>query len=160
VEWGEGLAEGLAADRLEIELTETGPTAALATAQAHAQALYGLGVGIAMDDFGTGFSSIARLREHRFSTLKIDRTFITSVPGTDQDTALITGMLAIARGLQMRTIAEGVETEEQRDYLLAAGCRIAQGPLYAPSMPMTELRGWLRAAVPEPRRAEPRRTGV
>ena len=153
-------AHGLAADRLEIELTETGPTAALATAQAHAQALYGLGVGIAMDDFGTGFSSIARLREHRFSTLKIDRTFITSVPGTDQDTALITGMLAIARGLQMRTIAEGVETEEQRDYLLAAGCRIAQGPLYAPSMPMTELRGWLRAAVPEPRRAEPRRTGV
>ena len=149
------LSHGLAPDRLEIELAETAPTAALAFAQEHAQALHGLGVAVTMDDFGTGYSSIARLRDHRFATLKIDRAFISGSEGTSTDKALITGMLAIARGLGMGAIAEGVETEAQRDVLLAAGCRIGQGWLYAPAMPLAELREWLvTRTVPEAGRPE------
>jgi len=152
-------SHGLAADRLEIELAETAPTGALSFAPDHARVLQSLGVMVAMDDFGTGYSSIARLREHQFGTLKIDRAFISGAAGTSTDTALITGMLAIARGLSMRTIAEGVETEGQRDVLLAAGCRLGQGWLYAPAMPMAELRAWLQApAVPAPRLPETSRT--
>lgn len=148
----------LAADRLEIELVETGPDSSLALAYSHAQALHRLGVTIAMDDFGTGASSIARLREHRFSTLKIDRTFVGSLPGTDVDSALVSGMLRIGRGLGMRMVAEGVETTRQRDFLLAHGCHIGQGWLYAPAMPLEQLRGWLAgvptACIPAARRAD------
>ena len=155
---------GLAADRLGIELAETGPTASLALAQSHAEALHRLGATIAMDDFGTGFSSIARLREHHFSTLKIDRTFIGRLPGTDLDAALVAGMLGIGRGLGMSMVAEGVETEAQRDFLLAQGCRLGQGWLYGRAMPLADLRTWLSQArtgvVPAARRAEGVRTRV
>ena len=161
----EALADhALPADRLGIELAETGSTASHALGRRHAEALHDLGVTIAMDDFGTGQSSIAGLREHGFSALKIDRTFVGELPGTDLDSSLVTGMLGIGRGLGIPVVAEGVETEEQRDFLLAHGCRVGQGWLYAEAMPLEELRAWLptarTGAVPAARRAPEVRTGV
>jgi EAL domain-containing protein (putative c-di-GMP-specific phosphodiesterase class I) len=92
-----------------------------------------LGVRILIDDFGTGFSSLDRLRRYPIDALKIDRSFVAGLGERDPraDTALVVAILAMAEALGLDVIAEGVETPEQRDRLLALGCPQAQGFLFA-----------------------------
>lgn len=138
------LAEhGMAADRLEIEITEATAITDPAQVAANASALRSLGVGIAIDDFGTGFSSLRRLRLADFSKLKIDRTFVSLLPGDIRDQGVITGLLDLANVLDMDVVAEGIETEEQLRTLRRLGCREGQGYWHGRPMAEDVLRAWI-----------------
>jgi diguanylate cyclase len=98
------------------------------------------GVRISLDDFGTGFASFQHLRQLEFDELKIDTSFVRDLGHDPAATVLVDGFLCIARGLGVDVIAEGVETETQRDILLSMGCRHAQGYLFGRAMPLDETR--------------------
>lgn len=134
---------GMAADRLEIEITEATAITDPAQVAANARALRSLGVGVAIDDFGTGFSSLRRLRLADFSKLKIDRTFVSLLPGDTRDQGVITGLLDLASGLDMDVVAEGIETEEQLRTLRRLGCRQGQGYWHGRPMAEDVLRAWI-----------------
>jgi EAL domain-containing protein (putative c-di-GMP-specific phosphodiesterase class I) len=126
---------GIAPENLELELTES---VLLDTTKRHGEALERLrrlGVRLAIDDFGTGYSSLDYLRAYRVTRLKIDRRFIAGV-GTNADNAAITrAAIGLAHALGIEVLAEGVETAAQRDFLLKAGCEMAQGFYFAEPMP-------------------------
>jgi diguanylate cyclase (GGDEF)-like protein/PAS domain S-box-containing protein len=135
----------LPANRLEIEITEDVAMSPSAQVLQNAQELRAHGVLLAMDDFGVGFSSLGRLKSLRFNKLKIDRSFVSGLPGNASDQSIIHAILGIARGMQMETVAEGIETQEQLAYLQAEGCSQGQGFLFARPIPLVELTDVLRA---------------
>ena len=144
---------GLNPERLTLEITES---VLVEHGGRHADALRGLqdlGVRLAIDDFGTGYSSLSYLRNMPVGMLKIDRSFVESV-GQDEDNAgrkdevLLSGVVGIAHGLDMRVLAEGVETTGQLDHLKALGCDLAQGHLFSRPLPGAEATKFLRK-VPE-----------
>jgi EAL domain-containing protein (putative c-di-GMP-specific phosphodiesterase class I) len=136
---------GLAPERLELEVTET---VLLATAEAaldQLRALRALGVGIAMDDFGTGHSSLTQLRVFPFDRLKIDRSFVKDLPRGGDAAAIVRAVAGLGRSLGMAVTAEGVETEEQLDGLCAEGCDAAQGYLFGRPVPLSMVPGVIGA---------------
>ncbi len=144
---------GLAPERLEIELTESGLIADHARALATITRLKTLGVSIAMDDFGTGYSSLALLQHFPFDKIKIDRSFITDVANRPRAAAIVRAALLIAESMNIPVLAEGVESEEEFAYLREAGCPAVQGFLFGRPMPLSSvqtlmLREQLRAASP------------
>jgi diguanylate cyclase (GGDEF)-like protein/PAS domain S-box-containing protein len=121
------LAEtGLEPYRLELELTETVAVAQRAEVLRDIRAL---GVRIAIDDFGTGYSMLSRLQDFPIDTLKIDRSFVNPITSLDSHSPIVAATVAMARGLDLGVVAEGVETEEQRLFLLRQGCGQLQGYL-------------------------------
>ena len=129
------LAEtGLAPQFLEVELTETVLMQQSDQVLETLQAIKALGVGIAIDDFGTGYSSLSYLKRYPIDKLKIDRSFVMDTPGDSDDVAIVTAIVQLGRSLKLRTVAEGVETPEQRALLLQLGCDLAQG--YGIARPM------------------------
>ncbi|MFT8246920.1 EAL domain-containing protein [Roseomonas sp. BN140053] len=124
-------AHGLPPEALELELTEN-----IALRQdkgemlASLQALRARGVGIAFDDFGTGFASLTTLRDFPVTRLKIDRSFISGLPGATHDAAIVESVLVLAGRLGLEVIAEGIETEAQESFLAARGCPEGQGYRY------------------------------
>lgn len=103
------------------------------------------GVSIALDDFGTGFASLLHLRDFPFDELKIDRGFVADIGLDNRSEQIIQAMVDLSRNLGKRCVAEGIETETQRDFLLEAGCEIGQGYLFAKPMPGSEVKGrWLK----------------
>ena len=96
--------------------------------------LAGMGLGIALDDFGTGYSSLSFLKRFPLEWVKIDRSFVQDLAFDPDDAAIVTAILSIARKLELRVIAEGVETEEQRDFLVRHGCDEIQGFLISPAV--------------------------
>jgi EAL domain-containing protein (putative c-di-GMP-specific phosphodiesterase class I) len=98
------------------------------TALKHLWALKNLGVGIAMDDFGTGYSSLSYLNSFPFSKLKIDQSFVR-MENSPKSRALVQAIISLGASLNMKTIAEGIETQAQFDELAAGGCLEAQGYL-------------------------------
>ena len=111
-------------------------------------ALRALGIRLAIDDFGTGHSSLARLGELPVTFLKIDRSFVNGLPEVDTARMLATAIMYLAQGFGFEVIAEGVETEAQREFLLAAGCRYAQGYLFSPAVEADQISdGWLSGDV-------------
>jgi diguanylate cyclase (GGDEF)-like protein/PAS domain S-box-containing protein len=129
------LDTGCDAGCLELEITESvlmdRPDSAVATLQR----LSDMGVRLAIDDFGTGYSSLAYLKRFPIDVLKIDRSFVSDIPGSTDDAAIATAVTALAHSMQLAVVAEGVETEVQRDFLAALRCDYAQGYLY--SKPVT-----------------------
>jgi EAL domain-containing protein (putative c-di-GMP-specific phosphodiesterase class I) len=101
------------------------------------------GVRLALDDFGTGYSSLSYLKRFRFDVLKIDRGFVAGLPGNADDVSLVKAILAMANGLDLRVLAEGVETHPQLDFLSAQGCDFVQGFLIAKPMNEDAYRGYL-----------------
>jgi len=134
---------GVPAGLLEFEITES-----LLLRQAHytvdvLQLLNSNGIRIAIDDFGTGYSSLSYLKRYPISTLKIDRSFVRDITVDPGDAEIVKAILAMARSLNLDVIAEGVETKEQEEFLSEAGCRSAQGYLYAKPCTATEfLNAW------------------
>jgi len=126
---------GLSADRLELEVTESSLFTESKTPMNTLNRLRTLGVKISIDDFGTGYSSLSRLSRLAFDKIKIDKSFVNSV-STQEDALniirLITGM---AKSLNMKTVAEGVETQEQLESLQALGCDLIQGYLFGKPQP-------------------------
>jgi diguanylate cyclase (GGDEF)-like protein/PAS domain S-box-containing protein len=120
---------GLAAGRLELEITETALVRDLNRALATLRRIKMLGVRIAMDDFGTGYSSLSNLRAFPFDKIKIDGTFIKSVNHNEQAAAIVRSMLGLGRALNLPVLAEGVETVAELDFLSGEFCNEAQGYL-------------------------------
>jgi diguanylate cyclase len=133
---------------IEVEITET--TAMHdAEASAHAiDALRGLGVEITIDDFGTGYSSLAYLKRFAITGLKIDRSFVADIPASRSATAIVNAIVATAHALDLRVIAEGVETAEQAELLAAARCDQAQGYLFAAPLPAADVPAFLGRSFP------------
>ena len=98
-----------------------------------------MGISISMDDFGTGYSSLSYLRKYPFSILKIDRSFINDITTDENDRELINAVVAMAHALNLKVVAEGVETKAQRDYLVSIKCDIAQGYYYSKPVSATEF---------------------
>jgi diguanylate cyclase (GGDEF)-like protein len=133
--------------RLEVEFTESAVMDDFVRTTALISDLRSRGIGVAIDDFGTGHSSLARLRDLPVDTVKLDRSFIAPLPGQAAQ-ALVDAFLRLARGLSLQTVAEGVETPEQRDQLMTAGCDAAQGFLFARPMPPEDVPGWVATTLP------------
>jgi diguanylate cyclase (GGDEF)-like protein/PAS domain S-box-containing protein len=144
---------GLAASRLELEITET---VLLQDDRAVLDTLHqfrDLGVRICMDDFGTGYSSLSYLRSFPFDKIKIDRSFIRELGKANDCVAIIRAVMELGANLGMITTAEGVETEEQLDILRAEGCRQVQGYLFGRPKPVSEIPALLRDLRPRVRAA-------
>ena len=103
-----------------------------------------MGVQLVLDDFGTGFASLETLTSLPISELKIDRSFVRDLGTTPQSTAVVSAIIALARALGLRVIAEGVEQVSQMEVLYNLGCQICQGFLFARPMPAHEINEWLR----------------
>ncbi|MFC6663427.1 EAL domain-containing protein [Deinococcus multiflagellatus] len=99
---------------------------------------------MSIDDFGTGYSSLSYLRAFPVNTLKIDRSFLKTVPDDPQAVAVVEAVVALGRSLNLGVIAEGVETPEQARSLLNLDCAAMQGYLFGRPMPPAELLAWLR----------------
>ncbi|MFM5948533.1 MAG: putative bifunctional diguanylate cyclase/phosphodiesterase [Novosphingobium sp.] len=135
-------SSGLPAQRLEIEVTESIFVRDSNTARAALEQIMSLGCGIALDDFGTGYSSLAYIRNLRFSTIKVDRSFVTGAAlGNPESLAIIRAVVAMAESLEMSTTAEGVETEHELEVIRQLGCRKIQGYYFGRPMGATEARG-------------------
>ncbi|WP_376742271.1 putative bifunctional diguanylate cyclase/phosphodiesterase [Pseudorhizobium tarimense] len=126
---------GLSPCCLEIEITESLIMQDVDAAVRSMTQLTELGVTLALDDFGTGYSSLSMLKRFPLSKLKIDRSFIAETPTHPDDNAIVSAIISLARTLDMEVLAEGVETEAQADFLLAAGCEAAQGYLIGHPLP-------------------------
>ena len=146
------LAErGVDPGRIEIELTERVIVDDLRLAAERLEELHAAGFTTALDDFGTGFSSMGYLGQLRFDTLKIDRSFVSRVHGSDRDAAVVDGMITMAHGLGLRVVCEGIETVEDLDLLRGLGSDLVQGYHLDRPLPVAALaRRWLR---PEERAA-------
>jgi diguanylate cyclase (GGDEF)-like protein len=138
---------GVALDRLVIEVTESALThASWQAIEPKLAELRKRGLKLAIDDFGTGYSSLGRLDKSWVSMLKMDRTFVKDVPGDEHARALISSVVHLAHSLGLEPIAEGVETEHQRRFLVEHGCRIGQGALFSPPVSATEIEElWARS---------------
>ncbi|MFG0582103.1 Phytochrome-like protein cph2 [Pseudomonas sp. THAF187a] len=134
-------SHGLKPSQLEVEVTESALMQDLELTQAQLRHLRELGVKIAIDDFGTGYSSLAYLRHFELDTLKIDRLFIANMLDSPRDAAVVSTIIDLGRHLGLEVIAEGVETQAQREWLVQHHCNFMQGFLVAPGVPAgTALR--------------------
>ncbi|WP_298284651.1 bifunctional diguanylate cyclase/phosphodiesterase [Novosphingobium sp.] len=128
-------ASGLSPHRLEIEVTESIFVRDGATAQLTLENLMGIGCGVALDDFGTGYSSLGYLRKMRFSTIKVDRSFVQGAAKDNPESlAICRAVVAMADSLEMSTTAEGVETELELDVIRRIGCKKIQGYFFGRPM--------------------------
>ena len=135
---------GVPASCLQLEITES-LAAESALIQQRLHELKALGVKLALDDFGTGYSSLASLHQWPVDVIKIDRSFVSQVTTSAHHRILIEATVMVARSLKMKTVAEGVETEEQAELLTAQKCDEAQGYLYARPMGGADATRWLAA---------------
>jgi diguanylate cyclase (GGDEF)-like protein len=138
-------ASGLAAHRLELEITEAVLIRDDEAALAMLHQLRKLGVRIALDDFGTGYSSLSYLQRFPFDKIKIDRCFIKEVAELEGSASIVQAVVNIAAARHMTTTAEGVETEQQRDMLHLLGCTEMQGYLFSPALPAADLKHLLQS---------------
>lgn len=141
-------AEGFPPSRLELELTESVTLADPEKALAQMEQLYAQGIRLAIDDFGTGYSSLSYLKRIRAHRLKIDRSFIRDLAVNEDDRAIVSTIISLARSMGMRTIAEGVETSEQLSLLRTLGCDEIQGYLLSGPLPQTAFESFIKGQVP------------
>jgi EAL domain-containing protein (putative c-di-GMP-specific phosphodiesterase class I) len=150
-------ATGCRPEWLELEITESLLLEDNKCVRTMLDALRGLGVSIAIDDFGTGYSALSYLTRFPISTLKIDRSFISDIERDRKRAELVKAIIGLSNALELKMVAEGVENEAQRDFLLDAGCEEAQGFLFGRPMPAADFRDRLRLdlASPPPARFQP-----
>ncbi|WP_407307694.1 EAL domain-containing protein [Desulfosporosinus sp. SB140] len=134
---------GLPAKYLELELTESVAMKEPESAVAMLDSLHDYGIRIAIDDFGTGYSSLSYLKRFRVNKLKIDQSFVRNIGTNMGDEVIIEAIISLAKSLNLRTLAEGVETEQQLDFLRKRGCEEIQGYYYSQPMPAKDISKWL-----------------
>lgn len=137
-------ASGLEPRYLELEITETMLMGSVESTAQILHALRGLGVSVAVDDFGTGFSSLAYLKDFPVDALKVDQAFVRGIPGDTKNAAITCAIIDLAKRLSLSVIAEGVETEAQRRFLQANGCHAMQGFLFSRPAEPDVLETWWR----------------
>ncbi|MDA1061958.1 MAG: bifunctional diguanylate cyclase/phosphodiesterase, partial [Chloroflexi bacterium] len=138
---------GIDPTRIEIEITESVAMTNVEPAVKILNELQDLGVKTALDDFGTGYSSLGRLHEFPVHTLKIDRSFVTSLGGADSDPAIVKGVIALGHALDLRIVAEGIETDLQAHVLRALGTDLAQGFAYSEAVDEPTMRQLLADGI-------------
>jgi len=141
--------QNLPADALEIEITESLSIELFEQAPESLRQLREMGVRLSIDDFGTGYSSLSYLRHMPVNKLKIDKSFIEQVPGNAQDADLARMIISLGRILGMEVVGEGIETEEQLQFLLQQGCRIGQGYLFSRAVNASVFGAMLERGLPE-----------
>lgn len=137
-------ASGLVSDRLELEITESSLVPSLG-AREQLEELARLGIRLAVDDFGTGFSSLSMLKSFPVAKLKIDRSFVAGLDGSEASRSIVRATLAMAAGLGLATLAEGVERQEELELLVRYGCGSFQGYLFGNPMPAVAFAEHLRS---------------
>ena len=120
---------------LELEITESAAMHDAKATSATLHKLKGLGVRIAIDDFGTGYSSLSYLKRFPIDSLKIDRAFVTDLPGNQDDASIAQAVITMAHALRLKVIAEGVENEAQLEFLIANSCDEMQGYYFSRPLP-------------------------
>ncbi|MGH8854168.1 MAG: putative bifunctional diguanylate cyclase/phosphodiesterase, partial [Telluria sp.] len=133
------LDSGLAPRYLEVELTESVMLGDSAAAEAQMAELRAMGISLSLDDFGTGYSSLGYLSRFPLDKLKIDQTFVRNITTEQRSAAIAQATIALAQGLSLSVVAEGVETVGQRDFLGLIGCDVMQGYLYSRPVPADEM---------------------
>jgi predicted signal transduction protein with EAL and GGDEF domain len=148
--------DGMTAERLHLEVTETALAMDSTVAAEVVAALAGEGITIAIDDFGIGYTSLSQLRNLPVSEIKIDRTFVSDIADNAQDRAIVRSVVELGHSLGFRVTAEGVETGGVAEWLTAAGCDYGQGFLWSKPRPWRELvaRFGGSTGVPQPRAPE------
>jgi EAL domain-containing protein (putative c-di-GMP-specific phosphodiesterase class I) len=106
--------------------------------------LHDMGVGLAIDDFGTGYSSLSYLHIFPIDLLKLDRSFVQEIGQSADGTVICDATIGLAHNLGLQIVAEGVETEQQRDYLIGKGCDLIQGYLFSRPVPAGEVTAFIR----------------
>jgi len=137
-------------DLLEVEITEGLLLDDSAEVNTYIQAISDCGVRLSVDDFGTGFSALSYLKNYPVSTVKIDRSFIMDLPGDKENAVLVQAIIAMAHGLRLEVIAEGVETAGQWEYLRSLGCDYVQGYYFGRPMPQPAFEDFLMAQLDKP----------
>lgn len=140
-------SSGLPSTRLELEITESTLIESPEDTLKELQSLQNLGVSIALDDFGSGYSSLGTLSSFAFNKIKFDKSFLNWKKPTVQVEAIVGGLLKIGQKLGMKILAEGVETEEQLEFLKAEGCDYMQGYLIGKPMPANQINDWMSEFV-------------
>ena len=139
---------GATSQEVVLEITENAAARNQAAALENLTRLRMRGFELSIDDFGTGFSSLAQLVRTPFSELKIDRTFVSRLVTDDATRALVEAVVGLARRLGLRTVAEGIETEAELEILLDLDCDMGQGYLFARPMPVNVWASWMQARQP------------
>ncbi len=134
-------------EALVLEITESATVSDSEHVGVNLKALERLGVKLAVDDFGTGYSSLSYLRRFALDQLKIDRSFTAGINKSTSDRAIVATVIGLAHALGIEVVAEGVETEAQRDCLASLECDMAQGFIWTPPRPAEDLSEWLAAPV-------------
>jgi len=134
---------GVSPTCFELEITETTLMQDVGRTIKILDALYGMGLHLAIDDFGTGYSSLSALQQFPISTLKIDRSFVQDLSLDRDNAAIVRTIIQMGKSLNLDVVAEGVENEEQLDFLRANGCDIVQGHLFGDAMSAAEFRNLL-----------------
>jgi EAL domain-containing protein (putative c-di-GMP-specific phosphodiesterase class I) len=132
---------------IELEVTETAVIKEIENATIVLEGLKQLGISIALDDFGTGYSSLTYLQRLPFNILKIDREFIRNVIHEDEEAFIFKSIVELAHNLGLKVVAEGVETEEQKAFLIKNHCDIGQGYLFSRPVSPTEIEKSLSAST-------------
>ena len=140
---------GLDPRSLELELTESVLMKGAQSTSAILKTLKERGVQLAVDDFGTGYSSLSYLRKFPIDALKIDQSFVHEITTTPEETAIVTAVISMGRSLNLRVIAEGVETQEDLAFLQAHECDEAQGYYFSRPVPPQQFASLLRTGIPE-----------
>jgi diguanylate cyclase (GGDEF)-like protein len=144
-------------EALELEITESVLLDDHHEVAEELSSLRALGLKLSLDDFGTGYSSLSYLKRFRFDVLKIDRSFVAGLPDSEDDVLLVKAILAMAKGMALAVVAEGVETEDQLGFVTSQGCDSAQGYLFGMPMPDDAYLEHLKAL---PARSEPPRLAL
>lgn len=135
---------GLSPSALQLEITETIALSCSASVLASLQCLRDMGIGLAFDDFGTGYASLSFLTRMPLTHIKIDKTFVAGIPDDKSLCAIVHSLVAMAHNIGLRVIAEGVETQVQAEFLEASGCDEAQGYLFSRALPAEAFKTFLR----------------
>jgi EAL domain-containing protein (putative c-di-GMP-specific phosphodiesterase class I) len=143
-------AEGLDPREVVLEVTETAAVSELASMLENLSRLRMMGFGLALDDYGTGYSSMEQLTRIPFTELKIDQSFVRAALTQPSSRAILESSLEMADKLKITAVAEGIETLEQAALLRDLGCTMGQGLFFAPPMPEPAFVAWAKAHAPNP----------
>lgn len=136
---------GIAASSLEVEITESNAMQNAENTMYTLRELKGLGVRISMDDFGTGYSSLNYLKRFPIDTLKLDQSFVKDVATDESDAAIVSAVIQMAHSLKINVVAEGVETQQQLDFLRTQQCDMIQGYLFSRPLPAEQIEAFISA---------------
>nr|WP_320176386.1 EAL domain-containing protein [Maridesulfovibrio sp.] len=132
---------------LELEITESTVMDDIEQTKKTLEKLDRLGITLSIDDFGTGYSSLSHLKNMPMHTLKIDQSFVAGLPQNKSDQKLVKAIMSLAKSFDLSTVAEGIETQEQYNYMRELGCEVMQGYYYSPPVPIEEFASLVEATL-------------